>query len=604
MIRADEADTDPGSLVRRFTDSLDGRSALSIGTKADQAHIDAQVEAREKIRTQLMYFEIDDNCDPFEDAESIRKALELASDDFFKSMEAKQKEPKYNVFRKSRNAVKVKVEQQLRQQNPQSLEEVKDLVDGISDDWKKGHSKVYHNFTRMNQTLDAHKILLQIVPKENTYVSVVAGSLGTIVQASVYHAEIAENLSNATAHLCERVVVCSQLLSVIRDHSMQRQLGEVYKRFFTFVLKAIRWFQKSSTSRFFDSFNKAVMVEHDEAAEAINRSIDILIQKGDVAELARIEDIRRTADIIEWKVDKLNDDVVPWIADMKVDMASLVDEVRFRNRVEDPQMLLSIGNLMRRMFSENVSRIESVIGDRCNNLRSLVVGSDGLSLAQEIHTPSTDPRIMARISSWLGEANVRPSKLWIQYPFEMQEDNSARAAALGVISVAARLGAPFVSYIGKRPHPNDSRPSQTLEETGLLSLVYCLILQLLRYRPLNDTFRLDAAVMENFDEYILKWDNALELLAKLLEHTPVLRYVVLHGLNGLEGGGAGERCKRLLDVLHTRTLRQDEPFGILYTTAGPSTTLAAVTEMRERARSDFTMRLADKRGQDFNMMRM
>jgi len=48
-----------GTIVRRFTDSLTGDSALSVGAKVASSMIEMQVEARDKMRTQLLYYEID-----------------------------------------------------------------------------------------------------------------------------------------------------------------------------------------------------------------------------------------------------------------------------------------------------------------------------------------------------------------------------------------------------------------------------------------------------------------------------------------------------------------------------------------------------------------
>lgn len=78
---------------------------------------------------------------PFDKCEAARKALEQASDDFFRMMEAKPNHSRFNVFR-SNNDVKIKVEQQLRQGAVRGLDGVKDLIEGMTDEWKKNHGKV------------------------------------------------------------------------------------------------------------------------------------------------------------------------------------------------------------------------------------------------------------------------------------------------------------------------------------------------------------------------------------------------------------------------------------------------------------------------------
>jgi len=79
---------------------------------------------------------------PFDRCEIARQALERASDEFFKSMERRSKDSVFDVFRKSERKTKVQVEQRMRQSVGNGLEEVKELVHGMSEDWKRSHGKV------------------------------------------------------------------------------------------------------------------------------------------------------------------------------------------------------------------------------------------------------------------------------------------------------------------------------------------------------------------------------------------------------------------------------------------------------------------------------
>lgn len=56
----------------------------------------------------------------------------------------------------------------------------------------------------------------------------------------MYHTEIGDNLARATAHLCERVAVCSKLVQVINKHEMHTELGEIYKQLFFVSAKGSR----------------------------------------------------------------------------------------------------------------------------------------------------------------------------------------------------------------------------------------------------------------------------------------------------------------------------------------------------------------------------
>ncbi|KAF2109458.1 hypothetical protein BDV96DRAFT_236597 [Lophiotrema nucula] len=639
-VRTDGDVPDTGALVRRFTDDLDGSTALSLSTKVAPIVTDAQIEARERVRTQLLYQETGNAAGPFDEADEIGKALGNAADDFFKSSKYGPKDSRLSIFRRRKDP-KIDAELQIRQSAPKDFGEVKDLVDGISEDWKTSHKAVYRNFTRVCQTLDAHDGLLKIIPSQNTYVAVVSGSLSVIVEASVTHAEIAENLTNATANLCERAAVCSQLLEVIRDQSMQKQLGEIYKRLFLFILNAIEWFKKSSMSRFWDSFNKAVKERHEEAEKAINTCINVLIEKSGVAQLARIEEARLTSNIIECKVDNLKEDVVPWLANIDANLATLVEHRRMENPWENPLVLLQVGKIMGGLLKDQcVSSIRDLIdqqvqetlrvraitpepspgsmlaitqeGDpkelllsreaaalHLENLRAFVYGTDGLKLAQENRTLLGDVNVVIRLGRWIEGGLERSERLWIEFPFEFHEDTVAKAATLSVISVAAKSGAPFISYICTKPRPVQISRSQTPETAGLLSVVYSLIFQLLQFRPQHDGFALNPGVPESLDESVKSWDTALRMLTSLLENTKAVRYCIIHGLSLLESSASMKLCKELLSVLISHSSVSKVPFSILFTTSGQSRALAESTSREERIVSDASAKRG--RGYDLNV---
>ena len=447
---------------------------------------------------------------------------------------------------------------------------------------------------------------------------------------------------------------------------MQRELAEVYKALFLFLLKVAEWFNKSSVSRFFDSINKAIKQEHEEAVAVINRSIDIMTEKAGVEKLAAIEYIRRTNDIIEWKVDQLNEATVPFMAAMKTNMETLVDEVRMQGHIESQQNLVDLGKQMvsllleqskgqiREMIgmlslsllcSQKVRRLTKTDQDlrtrgifediegkphlnnrhinendaqnqaklsitraeadlQCKILRALVYGTDGIALAQARQAPSADVHILTNIGRWIKRGIEGPQRLWVQYPFESQESTSAKMTALGIIWVAARANAPFISYICTKPRRADIATSQSVEGAGLLSMAYSLILQLLRYRLEDDEFKADPDLIQGLGGSMGSWERALRLLSSLLDKTPILRYCIIHGLNELESGDSAERCKEFLSILRLAGFRQGAPLSVLLTTSGQSRVLASATTREERVSSSATLREVNRHGQNFQGLRI
>jgi hypothetical protein len=150
--------------------------------------------------------------------------------------------------------------------------------------------------------------------------------------------------------MCERAAVCAGLVDVIKNSSMQKDLAEVYKQLFAFLLEAGRWFNKSGFSRFFDSFNTAVKEKHDNAVAILNEHIDVIAQKGFVEGLLRAEDVRRTADIIEWKLDLF---VIPRLESIEDNLGALTEEVRKQPQLMQDQFLTA-GNTMVNLLMQQV----------------------------------------------------------------------------------------------------------------------------------------------------------------------------------------------------------------------------------------------------------
>ncbi|KAF2707697.1 hypothetical protein K504DRAFT_435598 [Pleomassaria siparia CBS 279.74] len=603
------------TLVRQFTDDLDGTTPLAAGVKIAQARIDIEIATRERLRTELLLRDLgdDNSSEPFREAELVRRALQTAAEDFFKNTEndSRKKESKLKIFRtSSKGGVESRVEQRMRQSDFQSLDDVKTLVGEMGDEWKGKHGKVYGYFTRICKTLNAHKDILKIVPNQNDYVQVLSVALCVVVQASAYHAEIAENLAIATAHICERVSVCSQLVQVIQNRSMHRQLASIYTSLFLFLLKVAKWFNKSATGRFFDSFNASVKQEHDEAVADINRSIDMIMEQGGVEELVRTEYIRRTVDIVEWKMDKY------------------VVQGRMQNIWQSQQNLEQAGRLMlsqweailgkslsssRLEISDGSERHETLLKDvammtreetemRCKILEALIHGTDGLELAEESQMHFTDMHVIIRITTWIKGVSPKSRKLWIEFPFEYQQDTVARATAAGVISIAAKANVPFISHICRKPNTADIPKSHSTEAAGIMSLVCSLILQLLRFRPENDGFRIDHKKLNGLSNDKERWKTVLEVLGLLLEYTPVVRYCIIHGMNEFESEENSDRCNEFLDLLFSRCIAKGSSLGVLLTTSGQSRVLAKLTDREERVRSDATMSEAMRRGQDMGTL--
>jgi hypothetical protein len=232
---------------------------------------------------------------------------------------------------------------------------------------------------------------------------------------------------------------------------------------------------------------------------------------------------------------------------------------------------------------------------------SFIHSSDGIALAQEHGIHLADTVVIHRLAQWMQNAH-ESEKLWIEFPWEQEEENGAREAVLGVISIAAQAEAPFLSYICSQPDEDQIHKSLSPPRAGLLSMVYCLIRQLLRFQPIGDGFRMEKSELDKLNGDVDSWKPALEVLDDLLVHTPLVRYVIIEGFEQLETGDGESTCLELLQILLRHTQDPQNPTSFLFTTSGSSETLFAVMESYERELTESSSRMVRKRGEELDFV--
>ncbi|KAI1086588.1 hypothetical protein F5B19DRAFT_498199 [Rostrohypoxylon terebratum] len=122
----------------------------------------------------------------------------------------------------------------------------------------------------------------------------------------------------------------------------------------------------------------------------------------------------------------------------------------------------------------------------------------------------------------------------------------------------------------------------SVEQVGLIGMVYSLICQLLQFSRPSDTLRISKESLKALKQEEGSWDIALEVLEALLQQTPVLAYCVIDGLNDLELGDGGQWCIQFLRILFAHQKLPGITFNILLTTAGQSQILASGIKLEER----------------------
>lgn len=150
---------------------------------------------------------------------------------------------------------------------------------------KRGKAKSY--FHRLCNTLDAHSNMLDIVPRSNEYVSLFAGTLTTIIKASVNHEAIAEDLTQAFCEISELVAGCDVDLKLFATEDMQHAVAKLYAHIFLFLNDAMSWYAKKRRRRVLDSLNEKFRETFEESVENIRSmasTIQIKARQGSAAE--------------------------------------------------------------------------------------------------------------------------------------------------------------------------------------------------------------------------------------------------------------------------------------------------------------------------------
>jgi hypothetical protein len=247
--------------------------------------------------------------------------------------------------------------------------------------------------------------------------------------------------------------------------------------------------------------------------------------------------------------------------------------------------------------NQNIERIQKLSKEDATQrldqqLQDFIPTEDSLSRAKEASNPSIDINLIHRLNIWLQESTQQSSRLWIECPFEIQEESAAWATALGVVQKASDAKIPFIAHFCETD--NRSRKSK------LLSLVYDFIAQFITMSPSTwDDLSVSRKRLYTLSENPEDWDSALKLLKYILRHFPQVEcFCIIHGFNNLDGG----RSKRSEDLLEV--LLAHSNLRILFTTSGMCDSLSKAIPIKERASSEADIREVNSTGMSWDSLQI
>lgn len=389
-------------------------------------------------------------------------------------------------------------------------------------------------------------------------------------------------------------------MQIIRTRRLRRKLAHIYSHMFEFYKDAIGWYLRSRVSRAFGSFNENLKKGFDDAVAVIDDRITELYREASVSKaamtaiiLGELSDLR--SEIRRQRPNYQQHDTSAGHR-MIVMLESSWRESKFREGALEssrPARLV-----------EQASRVQEVATGRITRARArtynpiiegFIIGDEGPGLLGTGRHWIAEDGVLPKLGEWTAQRETSRI-LWISSPHEVDCVTSARAAALAVVSAAWQAETPVISHFCRRQQRHMLRPGMSIEQVGLLGLVYSLIGQLLQFGETEDELAIGEETLDALDGRRESWGPSLAVLQELLVHTPMLTFCVIDGLNELEWGGGATWSRQFLDVLIERQKQAGTVFNILLTTAGQSQVLPPHVQLKDRYISTKRAREVERTG--------
>ncbi|KAI0487790.1 hypothetical protein F4859DRAFT_525824 [Xylaria cf. heliscus] len=478
--------------------------------------------------------------------------------------------------------------------------------------------KYFHKFCR---TIDAHKSILEIIPEGSEYVSVFAGTLNVIIQASVNHERISEGLSEALCTISEHVAECKTELEMYHTQDMMQLIADFYAHIFVFLSDVMGWITEKKRKRLLDSFNEKFFQKFEQQIGMIKKRSERI--RNFAAQCSRAE--QRLARVT---IEELAQDVRLGLTGQKrheaevVYHAERIEKELYEGRKERQQLredgrnykLLADGII--NMLEDKavvwvgdsrfmgINQRVSMTGAYPTGFTSQLLGNAGdyPSMESPLLTDWTSEDILLnsknledffhrdrvrleddrfgptamsadairRLSEWM--KSLKSLFLWIEGPGMSGDDIDSPITILAnrVIQLAEEARIPTISYCCelRRGEPlragNDSREAQ-----ASVSLIYALIRQMIEL--LLPTFRAEVDLSEVrfhvLDGCILSWSESVRVFRDLLPLMPDKILCVIDGLHWIDSGTTDRCLEELIQALRGTKLK------VLFTTTGRSACL-------------------------------
>lgn len=499
--------------------------------------------------------------------------------------------------------------------------------------------KVYHD---VMCNLDAHSGVLSMIPQGNTYVSVVAGAVKTLVKASVNHRRNINDLTGALKEVNDEAHACLHDTELVKSEATQVAVAKFYIATFLFYGDALQWFQSSSPKKIWHSLDdnfserfKRPLADIQRLSRLVQRATStgsgaelrvtrLAVESGNEDVRVGLEgvarenaELRRSQAQLKIQQEKQTSalerlsekEVIRALAEEVWRQAGLsgtsllvgqrmnsqddqsAEDAHSHSRIsyiaaatDDQNKVRGDGDEERQLSVNDIARlVERLLGSVSRGVRVLNIGyPSALAL---------DQRVAVVLERWtLDNASTLFYLEAAAYSAEARSPEVTVAAAR-IVETADKIGLPTISFFCDIPPGSDADHRGSDDEAAsvslpVLGLVYSLIFQLTQLLPplTNIGSLVVASQVSSLNASFTSWPLALEILAKLLTVAPDFLLCVVDGFYAFETPEMDSTTIReLLNVFQNAMGTRQKVLKVLFTNSRRAFSLvqAIPSERRE-----------------------
>ncbi|KAI7222710.1 hypothetical protein KC333_g968 [Hortaea werneckii] len=395
--------------------------------------------------------------------------------------------------------------------------------------------------------MDDHSQILDVLPNNDKYVSLITGSMACIVKATINHEDIALALTDSLEQLCEDIMHWKKQVLARPDlPSIQNDVQELYVVIFQYLTDIFAAWSRSGLKRFSLSFDKNAMTklfstrqaQIDRLSERIDRAAKLHEQKSIQAILTSIVTKAELDDAllklgchIQTLLEGLDIRRRPQRSSHSDSSQPLLLTAPEEQQLEDDLPQVHVYRVDKQEIIRQIPDFERLLKSPVNDAQNHSYRATHLE---------TDNRVVLKLHNWLD--GTVGSNLWIQGPAHVPSPSQNTLTAMALMVALQSGRCPVLSFFC-----NSSRTMQLSSRQILSELVRCFIAQLVPHLPSVIRSDQDLSPPRFFSacRQDCPVEDSLALLMDIVDSVESPVYFLIDGVQALE---------QYADAEHTQSL--------------------------------------------------